>query len=98
MQNARCPSKWTAAAVRGAARRCRWCNQLDPNVKKFPFSEWEDAIIVTLQAVRQLPRCSAGAATRVLSCLASAPVVLLSGPAGAVTGAAGLRHAPLFDD
>lgn len=27
----------------------RWCNQLDPDVKKEPFSDWEDAVIVQVQ-------------------------------------------------
>jgi myb proto-oncogene protein len=25
---------------------CRWCNQLNPEVKKEPFSPWEDAVII----------------------------------------------------
>lgn len=25
---------------------CRWCNQLNPEVKKDPFSQWEDAVII----------------------------------------------------
>lgn len=25
---------------------CRWHNQLNPDVKKEPFSEWEDAVII----------------------------------------------------
>lgn len=25
---------------------CRWCNQLNPEVKKEPFSQWEDAVII----------------------------------------------------
>ncbi len=60
----------------GGLRRCRWCNQLDPNVKKFPFSEWEDAIIVTLQGVRHLPSCTAGAAAPEQSCPVHAPGAL----------------------
>ena len=24
----------------------RWCNQLNPEVKKDPFSQWEDAVII----------------------------------------------------
>lgn len=24
----------------------RWCNQLDPNVNRAPFTHWEDAIII----------------------------------------------------
>lgn len=27
-------------------RPCRWCNQLNPDVKKEPFSQWEDAVII----------------------------------------------------
>mmetsp|Transcript_8203 Transcript_8203/g.14809 ORF Transcript_8203/g.14809 Transcript_8203/m.14809 type:complete len:363 (-) Transcript_8203:329-1417(-) len=30
----------------GKSCRLRWCNQLDPDVKKEPFSEWEDAVII----------------------------------------------------
>jgi Myb-like DNA-binding domain len=30
----------------GKSCRLRWCNQLNPDVKRGPFSQWEDAIIV----------------------------------------------------
>jgi len=30
----------------GKSCRLRWCNQLNPDVKKEPFSEWEDAVII----------------------------------------------------
>ena len=36
-------SVW-APPVLGALRR--WCNQLNPDVKKDPFSQWEDAVII----------------------------------------------------
>eukprot|EP00798_Chlamydomonas_sp_ICE-L_P011142 gene11142-18760_t len=30
----------------GKSCRLRWCNQLNPEVRKDPFSEWEDAVIM----------------------------------------------------
>ncbi|GAB4817302.1 hypothetical protein N2152v2_004348 [Parachlorella kessleri] len=30
----------------GKSCRLRWCNQLNPEVKKEPFSQWEDAVII----------------------------------------------------
>lgn len=30
----------------GKSCRLRWCNQLNPDVKKEPFGEWEDAVII----------------------------------------------------
>ncbi len=30
----------------GKSCRLRWCNQLNPDVKRGPFSQWEDAVIV----------------------------------------------------
>ena len=30
----------------GKSCRLRWCNQLDPTVKKEPFGDWEDAVII----------------------------------------------------
>lgn len=30
----------------GKSCRLRWCNQLNPDVKKEPFTELEDAIII----------------------------------------------------
>ncbi|EFJ46187.1 transcription factor Myb13 [Volvox carteri f. nagariensis] len=38
-----------AAGIRGRSGkscRLRWHNQLNPDVKKEPFSEWEDAVII----------------------------------------------------
>ena len=52
------PCKWgeIAKEIRGRPRngkscRLRWCNQLNPAVKKSPFSDLEDAIIVTAHQV-----------------------------------------------
>jgi hypothetical protein len=44
------PKNWSviAAGIRGRSGkscRLRWCNQLNPDVKKEPFSNWEDAVI-----------------------------------------------------
>lgn len=41
----------SAGATSGGARPStpcvhRWCNQLNPEVKKEPFSQWEDAVII----------------------------------------------------
>ena len=36
----------------GKSCRLRWCNQLDPTVKKEPFSDWEDAVIIRGWQVR----------------------------------------------
>ena len=35
----------------GKSCRLRWCNQLNPDVKKDPFSEWEDAVIINAHKV-----------------------------------------------
>ena len=45
------PRNWSviAAGIRGRSGkscRLRWCNQLNPDVKKDAFSDWEDAVIV----------------------------------------------------
>jgi hypothetical protein len=33
----------------GKSCRLRWCNQLKPDIKKEPFSEWEDVVIIEAQ-------------------------------------------------
>ena len=33
---------------------CRWCNQLNPDVKKEAFGEWEDAVIIKVRESLQL--------------------------------------------
>jgi hypothetical protein len=54
-----------AAAVRGSPLLLvRWHNQLNPDVKKEPFSEWEDAVIIQVSALRRCSRGSVGAPTR----------------------------------
>ena len=59
------PNNWTdiAEEMRGAFRgrngkscRLRWCNQLDPKLRKDAFSDWEDAVIIKAHAVRT-PSC-----------------------------------------
>lgn len=43
-----------AAGIKGRSGkscRLRWCNQLNPDVKKEPFSEWEDATIIKAHGV-----------------------------------------------
>ena len=45
------PGNWTDIARdipgrSGKSCRLRWCNQLDPAVKKEPFGDWEDAVII----------------------------------------------------
>eukprot|EP00890_Picochlorum_soloecismus_P002673 jgi/Picsp_1/3406/NSC_06244-R1_protein len=45
------PKNWSVIANgiigrSGKSCRLRWCNQLNPDVKKEPFSQWEDAIVV----------------------------------------------------
>jgi hypothetical protein len=45
------PKNWSVIANGIAGRtgkscRLRWCNQLDPLVRKSPFSEWEDAVVL----------------------------------------------------
>lgn len=45
------PKNWSIIAHgivgrSGKSCRLRWCNQLNPEVKKEPFSEWEDAVII----------------------------------------------------
>lgn len=45
------PKNWSIIASgivgrSGKSCRLRWCNQLNPEVKKEPFSEWEDAVVI----------------------------------------------------
>ncbi len=45
------PKNWSIIAHgiigrSGKSCRLRWCNQLNPEVKKEPFSEWEDAVVI----------------------------------------------------
>ncbi|KAL4444372.1 hypothetical protein ABPG75_012109 [Micractinium tetrahymenae] len=45
------PKNWSIIANgikgrSGKSCRLRWCNQLNPEVKKDPFSQWEDAVII----------------------------------------------------
>lgn len=45
------PKNWSIIANgiegrNGKSCRLRWCNQLDPSVKRGPFSQWEDAVIL----------------------------------------------------
>jgi hypothetical protein len=45
------PKNWSviASGIKGRSGkscRLRWCNQLNPEVKKEPFSQWEDAVII----------------------------------------------------
>jgi len=45
------PKNWSVIANgikgrSGKSCRLRWCNQLNPEVKKEPFSQWEDAVII----------------------------------------------------
>lgn len=45
------PKNWSVIAGgipgrSGKSCRLRWCNQLNPEVKKEPFSEWEDAVVI----------------------------------------------------
>ena len=49
------PKNWSVIASgitgrSGKSCRLRWCNQLNPDVKKEPFSEWEDAVVITAHA------------------------------------------------
>ena len=46
----------------GKSCRLRWCNQLNPSVKKEPFSEEEDAKIVQVRPAATSPSCQASAA------------------------------------
>lgn len=53
------PCRWgeIAKEIKGRPRnskscRLRWCNQLNPAVKKGPFSDLEDAVIITAHKVR----------------------------------------------
>ena len=41
----------------GKSCRLRWCNQLNPDVIKEPFSEWEDAVIINAHKVLFSPPC-----------------------------------------
>ncbi|KAK9843748.1 hypothetical protein WJX81_004868 [Elliptochloris bilobata] len=54
-QNVENPNNWTdiAEEMRGAlggrngkSCRLRWCNQLDPRLRKDAFSDWEDAVVI----------------------------------------------------
>ena len=50
------PRNWSVIAVgvkgrSGKSCRLRWCNQLNPDVKKDPFSKWEDAVIIKAHKV-----------------------------------------------
>ena len=43
------PKNWSVIASgipgrTGKSCRLRWCNQLDPSVRKVPFTQWEDAV------------------------------------------------------
>lgn len=45
------PKNWSVIAGgivgrTGKSCRLRWCNQLNPEVKKEPFSQWEDAVVI----------------------------------------------------
>jgi hypothetical protein len=40
----------------GYRRFFRWCNQLHPDVKKAPFSEWEQAVVVKVGTCGPLVR------------------------------------------
>ena len=49
------PRNWSkiAAGIKGRSGkscRLRWCNQLDPGVRKAAFSDWEDAAVVAAHA------------------------------------------------
>ena len=53
------PRNWSVIAVgvkgrSGKSCRLRWCNQLNPNVKKEPFSNWEDAVIIKAHKVSHI--------------------------------------------
>jgi myb proto-oncogene protein len=50
----------------GKSCRLRWCNQLNPQVIKEPFSEWEDAVIINAHKVQ---RCFAVCAETVHACV-----------------------------
>lgn len=41
-----CGCCWWLWQPRPSGPTCRWCNQLNPEVKKDPFSQWEDAVII----------------------------------------------------
>ncbi|CAG9464149.1 unnamed protein product [Pedinophyceae sp. YPF-701] len=49
------PKNWSTLIAQGIpgrsgkSCRLRWCNQLNPEVNKQPFTEWEDAVIVLAQ-------------------------------------------------
>ena len=61
------PCRWgeIAKEIKGRPRnskscRLRWCNQLNPAVKKGPFSDLEDAVIVTAHKVAPMSHRSTG--------------------------------------
>ena len=65
-QNVENPNNWTdiAEEMRGAlggrngkSCRLRWCNQLDPRLRKGAFTDWEDAVVVKAHEARS--RCLA---------------------------------------
>ena len=65
-QNVENPNNWTdiAEEMRGAlggrngkSCRLRWCNQLDPRLRKGAFTDWEDAVVVKAHEARS--RCPA---------------------------------------
>ena len=60
-QNVENPNNWTdiAEEMRGAlggrngkSCRLRWCNQLDPRLRKGAFTDWEDAVVVKAHEAR----------------------------------------------
>lgn len=63
----------SSCALRGM-RACRWHNQLNPDDRKDPFTDWEDAVIIQVRARRSGcgSRAWAGAGSRrhmVVNCL-----------------------------
>ena len=66
-QNVENPNNWTdiAEEMRGAlggrngkSCRLRWCNQLDPRLRKGAFTDWEDAVVVKAHEVCCLHECA----------------------------------------
>lgn len=77
------PGNWTDISRdipgrSGKSCRLRWCNQLDPAVKKVPFSDWEDAVIIRGWQARRIPALVVLVLSRVcsLSCEPSCPLCL----------------------